>query len=44
MDAEVIKGHVKYLGSVDLIQYYIASYEIIDRNQINIEQVWAVQV
>ena len=44
MDAEVVKGDVEYLGSVDLIQYYIASYEIIDKTQMNTEQVWTVQV
>ena len=43
-DAEVVKGNVQYLGSVDLIQYYIASYQIIDKTQMNTEQVWTVQV
>ena len=43
-DAEVIKGRVQYLGSVDLIQYYIASYKIIDKTQMNTEQVWTIQV
>ena len=45
-DAELVKGMVDYFGTVDLLQYYIVSYEIIDNNQADTHasQIWAVQV
>ena len=35
-----------YFGAVDLLQYYIVSYEIIDNNlaDTHASQIWAVQV
>ena len=45
-DAELVKGMVEYFGTVDLLQYYIVSYEIIDNNMADTHasQIWAVQV
>ena len=47
-DAELIKGIVHYFGSVDLLQYYIISYDIIDINMESAKaeaaQIWTVQV
>ena len=47
-DAELVKGLVHYFGSVDLLQYYIISYAIIDNNKENenadADQIWSVQV
>ena len=45
-DAELVKGMVDYFGTVDLLQYYIISYEIVDSNldDTHASQLWAVQV
>ena len=45
-DADLVKGMVDYFGSVDLLQYYIVSYEMIDNNvaDSHASQIWAVQV
>ena len=45
-DAELVKGMVDYFGTVDLLQYYIVSYEIIDNNlaDTHASQIWSVQV
>ena len=45
-DAELVKGVVDYFGSVDLLQYYIISYDIVDNNvaETHASQLWAVQV
>ena len=42
----MIKGIVDYFGTVDLLQYYIVSYEIIDDNlaDTHASQIWTVQV
>ena len=44
-DADLVKGMVDYFGSVDLLQYYIVSYEMIDNNvaDSHASQIWAVQ-
>ena len=41
-----MKGMVDYFGTVDLLQYYIISYEIVDSNldDTHASQLWAVQV
>ena len=45
-DAELLKGVVDYFGAVDLLQYYVVSYEIVDNDlaETNASQIWAVQV
>ena len=45
-DAKLVKGMVDYFGTIDLLQYYVISYEIIDNNLADrhTSQIWAVQV
>ena len=45
-NAKLVKGMVEYFGSIDLLQYYIISYEIIDNNlaDVHSSKKWAIQV
>ena len=47
-DADLVKGLIHYYGSVDLLQYYIISYDIVNNDMkyvdANADQLWSVQV